>query len=424
MEKLITNFRSIGIRNSKMIFRTKLFICTMCLLTFISCNKETIDPESSASIKLISTSNEPKKVKMISSTSGNLLAFFSSEQLGDSAFQQELFLLNQQGEVLKKVSVSNAVYQYLNAVPSLNGGFTVCASNDGDSYFTLYHIGNNGEIIWTKTIPVLVGTILNEPNINVYGNDYMVVYHSYSWGYYMWKGDQDGSIIFNKRIPIPNSKHYGSGLNYGEKYTRFMQANDSLIVIQGITYDFYDRMIENCFLRTVSENVEKKWFSSNYDSTHIESSSGLFYSADNKIILFGSRSTDIVFAGYGDYFARSYSLTGTLENEIVYPRMEGSPNTIKQTIKSPDGGYLMVGSNNQLPSDIVVSPTQLMLIKLNADLTLNWFKTMNTNVPSKGFDAVYLSDGSIGVISLLKENNSVNKLIYMHLDAAGNIINN
>jgi len=32
--------------------------------------------------------------------------------------------------------------------------------------------------------------------------------------------------------------------------------------------------------------------------------------------------------------------------------------------------------------------------------------------------------GSIGVISLLKENNSMNKLIYMHLDATGNIINN
>jgi hypothetical protein len=424
MEKLISNCSASVRRIWKRIFQRKVFIYVTCILTLLSCDKETIDSESNASIKLVSTISEPKMVKMISSTYGNLLAFFASEEQGDSAFRQELFLLNQSGEVLKNVFISDSTYQYMNAVAALNGGFIVCASNDGSSYFSIFHIGDNGDVISTKNVSVSVGSIINEPSITTNDNNYMVVYQSFSWGYYMWKGDANGSDIFNKRIPIPNARHYGSGLNYGEKYSRFMQANDSLIIIQGITYDEYDRMIENCFLRAVDESVNKKWYSGNYDSTHIESSSGLFYSADNKIVLFGTKSTEILMAGYGDAFARIYSLTGILENEIVYPRIGETPNTIKQTIQSPDGGYFMIGSNNQLPSNIVVSPNQLVLIKLNADLTLNWSKSIDSYTPSKGFDAVYLSDGSIGVISLLKENNSMNKLIYMHLDETGNIINN
>jgi hypothetical protein len=404
--------------------KKNIIACLACLLTLISCDKETMDSEDNASIKLVTTNSEPKKVKMISSTYGNLLAFFSSEVEGDASFQQELFVLNESGEVLKNVFISDSTYQYMNAVAALNGGFMVCASNDGSSYFSLFHIGDNGDVIWTRNVPVAVGSIINEPSIITYDNNYMVVYQSFSWGYYMWKGDANGADIFNKRIPIPNARHYGSGLNYGEKYSRFMQANDSMIVIQGITYDLYDEMIENCFLRTVDENINKKWYSTNYDSTHIESSSGLFYSADNKIILFATKSTEALMAGYGEAFSRTYSLTGILENEIVFPRVGGTINTIKETIKSPDGGYLMIGSNNQLPSNIVVSPNELTLVKLNSDLTVNWSKSINTDIPSKGFDAVYLSDGSIGVISLIKQNNSTNKLIYLHMDAFGNIINN
>jgi hypothetical protein len=424
MEKLITNLYTSGRGVWKIIFHQRIFIYATCILTLISCDKEIIDSESNASIKLVSTISEPKMVKMVSSTYGNLLAFFASEEQGDSAFRQELFLLNQSGEVLKNVFISDSIYQYMNVAPALNGGFMVCASNNSSSYFSLFHVGDNGEVIWTKNVPVSVGSIINEPSIITYDYYYMVVYQSYSWGYYMWKGDAIGPDIFNKRIPIPNARHYGSGLNYGEKYSRFMQANDSMIVIQGITYDLYDEMIENCFLRTVDENINKKWYSTNYDSTHIESSSGLFYSVDNKIVLFGTKSNEAILSGYGDAFTRTYSLTGILENEIVYPQTGGTPNTIKQTIKSPDGGYLMIGSNNQLATNIVVSPNQLTLIKLNADLTTNWSKTIDTDVPSKGFDAVYLSDGSIGVISLLKQNNSINKLIYLHLDPTGNIINN
>ena len=198
----------------------------------------------------------------------------------------------------------------------------------------------------------------------------------------------------------------------------------SLIIIQGITYDEYDKMIENCFLRTVDQDVNKKWYSGNYDSTHIESSSGLFYSADNKILLFGSRSADHILDGFGEAFGRIYSTSGELEEEKVYPHVGGSLNVFKRTIQSPDGGYLMIGSNNQLPSDIIVSPNQLVLMKLNADLSVSRTNIINTGLPCRGFEAAYLSDGSIGVVGLMKDINSTNKLIYFHLDSNYNLVNN
>lgn len=424
MEKMITSLQFIGKLFVQTIFKMRILTYVACMLIILSCNKETVDPSSTTSIKLIPTANAPKKVKMASSTNGNLLAFYTSEAQGDAAYMQELFLLNQAGEVLKKVVVSDTIYQYMNAVPALNGGFMVIASDNKSSHFSLFYIGDNGELIWAKDIPLYVGTILNEPMISTYNNNYLVTYQSFSWGHYMWKGDANGGTVLHKKIPIPNAQHYGSGLNYGEKYSRFIQGNDSLIIIQGITYDEYDVMIENCFIRTLDENVNKKWYSTNYDSTHIESSSGLFYSMDNKIILFGTKSTAPVLEGYGEAFSRTYSLDGVLENEIVYPSVGGTINTFKSTIKSPDGGYLMVGSNNQLPSNIVVSPTQLTIVKLNSDLTLSWSNIINSSLPSKGFDVTYLSDGSIGLIELLKENNTTNKLIYLHLDSNGNLINN
>jgi hypothetical protein len=408
----------------KNMLKKLLPILTGCLIALSSCNKDSVEPQSGTSIKLISTVNVPGKVRMVSSSGGNLLAYFTSETQGDAAFQQELFLVNPSGEVLKNIKVADTVFQYMNAIPAVNGGFMVVASDNSNSFYNLFHIGNNGDVIWSKNIPLLAGGIINEPLITSYNNQYLVIYQSFSWGYYMWKGDASGNEILHKKIPIPNAQHYGSGLNYGEKYSRFIQGNDSLIIIQGITYDEYDQMIENCFLRTVDENVNKKWYSTNYDSTHIESSSGLFYSADNKIVLFGTKSDETVLEGYGDVFSRTYSLTGVLENEIEYPRVGGTINVIRQTIKSPDGGYLMIGSNNQLPSNLVVSPTQLVLIKLSPDLSVSWSRTLNSGAPAKGFDATYLSDGSIGLVELLKENNTTNKIIYLHLDSNGNLINN
>jgi len=389
-----------------------------------SCKKDSINSELHASVKVIPTENEPKQVRSVASEYGNILAYTTSGDQVVPIRKQEVYLLNGSGEVITQINFSDTVYQYMNAIPGLNGGFIICASSSGLPYISLFEILDNGEVNWTKHIPCTGGTNLNEPAILTYDNNYLVMYQSFGSGYYIWKGDANGDDIFHKKIPIPNAMHYGSGLNFGEKYVRFLHANDTLIVIQGVTFDLYSHLIENCFLRSVSESIVRRWYSTNYDSAHIESSAGLYFSNEGKIVLFGSKATNPVNEGFGDVFYRSYTPDGILENEVVFPRVGGTPNIIKNVIRSADGGYLLVGSNNQLFDNVLVSPNQMILFKLDANLMIQWTRLIPTEFPAKGFDAVYLKDGTIGLMGLLKDNYSRNKLLYMHLDASGEIIVN
>jgi len=410
------------IKNNKL-YNLILFTLLLCG-TLSSCRKDDVNTSVSSSVKIIPTLSEAKQVKIVSSVNGKLLGWINSGNIQNPIIRQELFLLGNDGNKLKDVIISDTVYQYVNIVPGSGGGFIVCASALGFDYFSVYEISDDGELISSRNIQTIVGVIDQEPSLAEYNDTYLVVYKPYSWGYYIWKANSSLTELFHKRVPIPNANHYGSGLNYGERFDRLIQANDSMIIIQGVTYDEYDEMIENCFVRSLNANAERGWYSNNYDPSHFETSAGLVYSADYKIVLFGTKSKNSSVEGYGDVFSRTYSLTGEFEKEILYPRIAATPTTVKNIIKAPDGGYLVVGSNNQLPSNIVVSPNDLAMFKLNADLSLSWSGVINTDVPSKGFDAVYLPDGSIGLIGLLKQNLISNKVIYMHLDSFGKLISN
>lgn len=417
-------FSAMNLRIKSISFQFYIAALLLCTVVLLSCERETIDTESTSSIKILNTISEPMQVKVVTNSYGSILSFVTSGDVHSPLERQELFLMNRSGNGLQIVFLSDTLFQYMNAVPGLNGGFMVCASSNGYPYISLFQVDDNGMVSWSKNIPAIGGVNRNEPAIITYDNNYLVMYQSYGSGFFIWKGDANGNDIFNKKIPIPNAIHYGTGFNFGEKYVQLLQVNDTIIVIQGITYDQYSsQMIENCFLRSVNENIAKKWYSDNYDSTSIESSSGLFHSANDKIVLFGTKSTKTINEGFGDVFSRTYSLSGVFEDEIIYPRTESTPNKIMHTIHSPDGGYLMIGSNNQFFANDIVSPNRMILMKLNADLSLNWTKSIPTSFPAKGFDAVYLKDGSIGLMGLLKDNYSTNKLLYIHLDAFGNIIN-
>ncbi|HNS12871.1 MAG TPA: hypothetical protein PKM97_09690 [Bacteroidia bacterium] len=405
-----------------MLKRVLYFFCLASIV--FSCKKDDLTGGSNSSIKVISTVTEPKQVKLVSSNDGTLLALSTSGDLIVPASHQELILINAGGVVQRRISLSDTLFQHMSAVRGINGGFFVCGTSNTFSYIAIYYLDDSGEKLWSKSFTVKFGTSLNEPVAKISpDNYYQVMYQSYGSGYYIWKGDADGNEVSNIKFPTPNAVHYGSGLNYGERYSDFFQVNDTLIIAQGITIDRYESDIENCFLRAVNENMVKKWYSDNYDSTHMESGAGLAYIND-KIILFGSKADNQYYEYYGDVFARTYSTSGDFEGEIVYPKVGGSDTRIRQSTPSPDGGFLLVGSNNQYSQGELVSPNNIVLIKLDHNAVFNWARSIETDSPSKGFDAVYLADGTIGLIGLLKEKENANKIVYMHLDASGVIVNN
>ena len=414
--------KSIFIRN---FYMKKIAFAFVIIAIFWSCRKETNDPFSYSSIRIIPTESEPKQVRLIASAQENILVYVSSGNIQSPAAPQEVFMLNRHAEKIKTIYLSDTVYQYLNAVPGLDGGFLICGSSDGYGYFALFHIDDEGNVSKLRDFVYAGGTNKNEPFLAVFGHEYIVMYYAVGYGFYCWKGDMQCNDVFNKKIPVPNAFHSSLGLNFGEKTERLLCVNDTLIIIQGITYDQYaSELIENCFLRSIDENITKKWYSSNFDSTKNESAAGLFITVDDKVVLFGTKTSSTVFQGYGEVFLRQYTLEGVFKNEIVYPKVGGTPNRIFKAIQSPDGGFLLTGANNQLSANDLVSPNKIILIKLNGDLSVAWTKTISTSFPSKGFDICYQNDGTISLIGLMKDNYSTNKLIYMHLYSTGDVINN
>lgn len=405
-----------------MLVRVLFFLCLTAIV--VSCSKDELNGVNNSSIKVISTDTEPKQVKLVSSHAGTLLALSTSGDLIIPATRQELILFNALGVVKRRISLSDTLFQHMSAVSGIDGGFFICGTSNTFPYIAIYHLDDSGEIKWSKTFPVKFGTNLNEPVAKIsLDNHYQVMYQSYGSGYYIWKGDVDGNDISNIKFPTPNAVHYGSGLNFGERYSDFFQANDSLIIVQGITIDRYENDIENCFLRAVKENMVKKWYSNNYDSTHMEAGAGLAYIND-KIVLFGSKADNQYYEYFGDAFARTYSTSGDFEGEVIYPRVGGSATRINRSIPSPDGGFLLVGSNNQYSQGELVSPNNIILMKLDHNAVFDWSRAIKTDYPSRGFDAVYLADGTIGLIGMLKEKDKTNKILYIHLDASGMIVNN
>src|SRR5678815_3243138 len=190
----------------------------------------------------------------------------------------------------------------------------LCAGSNTFSTLTLYHISENGDISWSKHIPIIIGNSLYGGNPAVgLDNTYLVMYQAAGSGFYIWKGDVSGNEIFNRKIPTPNAYHFGTGLDKGEKYSRLIQVNDTLIVIQAVTIDLYEEVVENCVLRAVDQNIARKWYAySTYpDSLHIEKGAGLFVHDHQQILFFGTRSGKSINEGFGDYFVRKYSLAGT-----------------------------------------------------------------------------------------------------------------
>jgi hypothetical protein len=401
----------------------------VALVLLASCQKDDDAGVSPSSIKVVSTVNEPKQVEMVTSSTGKVLVFTSSGKLVVPAVQQELMILAENGDVDVRFSLSDTVFQHIDAVPGLNGGYFLTATSNGSSYIGLYQLNDEGQVQWSGSIqrnplPVtLVNTSEPEIVISRDGN-YLILYQSGSNIYRVWKGDAFGNTIHDKKFQSPNAVHDPNGLNYGQKYVNLLDANDSILVAQGILDTEYSGLrIENCFIRTTDHNLLKKDYSSNYSPDKMEIGNRLVYNG-NKIVLFGSRADNREMQFHGDIFAREYSLTCDLDNEIIYPRVGGTPTAIHEVIDSPDGGWLLIGSNGQFPSSDLVSPNNPVLMKIRPDLSLDWAKSVSTGFPARGFDAEYLSDGTIGLVGLLKDRYKVNKLMYVRLTSFGDIINN
>jgi hypothetical protein len=99
-----------------------------------------------------------------------------------------------------------------------------------------------------------------------------------------------------------------------------------------------------------------------------------------------------------------------------YPA-NGMMNSLRAT---EDGGFIFCGTVNQAFSPVIVSYTKIFLVKLDANLDVQWSRIINTTYPAYGIDAFEASDGGYLVTGYQKSFNTRYEMMVIKTDANGN----
>lgn len=99
-----------------------------------------------------------------------------------------------------------------------------------------------------------------------------------------------------------------------------------------------------------------------------------------------------------------------------YPN-NGQISSIKST---SDGGFILCGTVDQANSAVLVSPTKIFLVKIDANLNVQWSKIVQTTYPSYGVDAIQMDDGGYLVSGHQRSFNNHYDAVIIKTDENGN----
>jgi hypothetical protein len=110
---------------------------------------------------------------------------------------------------------------------------------------------------------------------------------------------------------------------------------------------------------------------------------------------------------------------GQLTNQKAvtgYPK-NGMMNSIRAT---NDDGYILCGTVNQQNTYLIQSDTRIYLLKLDANLMVQWSKIISTTYPALGVDAEQTSDGGYFITAFQRAFNKRFQSLVIKTDANGN----
>jgi hypothetical protein len=116
----------------------------------------------------------------------------------------------------------------------------------------------------------------------------------------------------------------------------------------------------------------------------------------------------VQFDSTGNYAGRKV-ITGYASN--------GMMNSIRAT---DDGGFILCGTVGQAFSPVIVSYTNIFLVKLDSHLGVQWSRVVNTTYPAFGIDAFQTSDGGYFVTGYQKSFNVRYEMTVIKTNARGN----
>jgi hypothetical protein len=406
------------------IFRQLMLL--LFLPALFSCKKSAETMEQSA-IKVFKMNGSLQTVGMAESAAGNILAY-ANDRLSNLNDPQ-LYLLTSEGVVISQPKLTGSPYTYLSAVKGIGSGFLMCAAKNDASSLTVFRLDNSGNITWKKDI-ALSRALLLGPNVSVSAdNNYVIVCQDSKP--HLIKIDDNGNILSDNLLSSPKPLPPCNSQDSIYFHSQIIQPTASTSLILG--YFSYDAkrtpfiIISNVYVMSYDQaGTVKNWNSTGYDTTMCEAPTGILMAANNKVLVFGSKTSEgyydtktVIQSVYGTPFLRIYDINGNLEKEILIPKVEGTPTWFQKVKPTPDGGYILIGSDNQLTSSTLVSNNHISLTKLNSDLSVSWQKAINTFYPSKGWDIICFPDGTYRVGGIQKENYEQNQLIFLNLDSKG-----
>jgi hypothetical protein len=131
--------------------------------------------------------------------------------------------------------------------------------------------------------------------------------------------------------------------------------------------------------------------------------------------------TSTVVYSCGEIGLSFYDANSKLYRRNVYSNYQqnGYINSIKST---SDGGYILVGTANQIGNPAIVSHTHIYLLKLDASFNEQWSQELKTSYPSYGIDVIQTKDFGYLVSAHQRSFNNQFDLLLIKTDPNGTMV--
>jgi hypothetical protein len=392
--------------NSKMKYLSILLLL-ICFQLLSSCHKEESLDAQDSYVKTMLGDSDVVAVESLQLSDGNFLVVSSSKDLN---YPGHLVKIDVAGNELWEKRVSPLTSTIYDVILLPGKGFAILGYQTDDQTSTTLKVGiynNDGEL--TTTNNVLTGITnsakapfemlqLSNGNFAFAGTD------SWDGRGYLIITDNNFNLVSARSFSSPSAGLEGSlirGICENQAGEIMITGSTNSIPPVGERVDSY-----TILLRTDLEGV-KKSYNVFPDSGISETPNCLIKYKDGALGVsarFSSKyninGTYVTYLNAGNGSQKisgrislcTYDKDGLLaERKDIFDYPDnGQISSIKST---SDGGFILCGTVAQANSAVLVSSTKIYLLKIDANLNVQWSKIIGTTYPSYGVDAIQVSDG-------------------------------
>jgi hypothetical protein len=403
-----------------------LLVFSSCL--FVSCSKtNTQNSTSSTFIKVIATDSNFNAVNSFQMSDGSFIVFGADPQ---SVRGGLIVKLSSGGTILWEKRMPSSIAKLWKVISIQGGGFAATGFTSGTPDFNVNVclFDNNGNLISSKS---------NSPGYYPYTNPLDMIQlnnGNYAFAGTLGNGSLDNHYVYLMitdeafNVLYLNTYQLSKDIIYS---VCMVESNDGTLNITGNYQNTTPSVpISFPFLLRANYKTEQKSFDTIANS--LEAPDCVAANASNQVIIVSSSFTS---SGSGVAVTDKYSswdntwgnigidifdTGGYYNSHIAY---SGYTNNcfINSITPTPDGGYILCGTDN-MPTDTTSNTsTHIFAMKLNASLNEQWSNSYDTYYPSYGVNAGQTSDGGYLISGQHRSFNNHYDMVLIKTDANGDM---